>query len=97
MRKCQTKRSCMFAELLNFISGISLLLFVIHYLCYIVQSLSINSSTTITTTTTAVQQHQQQSTNHRDCIATDKQRENCVQKSTRTVAMQSEDAKYIKK
>ncbi|XP_031627665.1 kinesin-associated protein 3 isoform X1 [Contarinia nasturtii] len=74
----------MFAELFNFVAGITLFLFVIHYLCYIVQTLSINPSTA-------------ESTNSSDCIATDKQRENFASKSTRSIAMQSEDAKYIKK
>ncbi|XP_055301078.1 kinesin-associated protein 3 [Sitodiplosis mosellana] len=75
----------MFSELFNFVAGITLFLFVIHYLCYIVQTLSINPSA------------EQKPTNSSDCVATDKQRENCLQKSTRSVAMQSEDAKYIKK
>lgn len=74
----------MFAELFDFVAGITLFLFVIHYLCYIVQTLSITPST-------------EQRPNCGDCIATDKQRENSVRKSTRSVAMQSEDAKYIKK
>lgn len=75
----------MFAELFDFVAGITLFLFVIHYLCYIVQTLSINPGTAQSTTTSS------------DCIATDKQRENFTQKSTRSIAMQSEDAKYIKK
>lgn len=75
----------MFAELFNFIAGITLFLFVIHYLCYILQTLSINRNAS------------KQQPNSQDCIATDKQRENYIQKKTRSVAMQSEDAKYIKK
>lgn len=74
----------MLAELFNFAAGITLFLFLFHYFCYIVQTLSINPS----------DNHQ---SNCSDCIATDKQPENCVKKSTRSVAMQSEDAKYIKK
>lgn len=74
----------MFAELFNFVAGITLFFVVIHYLCYIVQTVSIKSDG-------------EQQDNSGVCIATDKQPENSVRKSTRSVAMQSEDAKYIKK
>lgn len=74
----------MFADLYNFLAGITLFLFVIHYICYIVQTLSISRNPSI-----------EQPSNI--CIATDKQVNDIVVKSTRSVAMQSEDAKYIKK
>lgn len=74
----------MFAEIFNFIAGITLFLFVIHYLCYIVQTLLINLSA-------------EENSNSSGCIATDKQRKHFMPKLTRSVAMQSEEAKFIKK
>lgn len=76
----------MFAELINLTAGITLFLFVIHYICYIAQTLSINSNAS------ANQQFDQNNS-----IATDKQYQKNAVKTTRSVAMQSEDAKYIKK
>lgn len=72
---------CMFADLINLTAGITLFLFVIHYILYIVQTLSINLNASVDQT---------------NSIATDKQ-PNQVVKSTRSIAMQSDDAKYIKK
>lgn len=62
----------MFTETFNFIAGITLFLFTIHYICYIVQTLSLNCSELSATNSTEV-------------------------KSTRSVAMQSEEAKFIQK
>lgn len=75
----------MFAELFNFIAGITLFLFTIHYVFYIIQTLSINAVATTDPNT------------NQNRIATSKQSESAVVKTTRSIAMQSEDAKYIKK
>lgn len=63
----------MLAEIFNLAAGISLFLFTIHYICYIVQTLSVHTN-------------QVSAESNRNFV-----------KSTRSVAMQSEDAKYIKK
>lgn len=76
----------MFDQLINLTAGITLFLFVIHYICYIVQTLSINSN--------AIADQQSIKLNS---IATDKQSQGIVVKATRSIAMQSDDAKYIKK
>lgn len=73
----------MFAELFNFLAGITLFLFTIHYICYIVRTLSISGAA--------------EPNIDRNRIATNKQSETIVFKTTRDIAMQSEDAKYIKK
>ena len=53
----------MLTEIFNVIAGITLFLFAIHYICYIVQAISVSGNS----------------------------------KTTRSIAMQSEDAKFIKK
>lgn len=76
----------MFAELINLTAGITLFLFVIHYICYIAQTLSINPNASAN-----------QRFDQNNSIATDKQYQENAVKTTRSVAMQSEDTKYIKK
>lgn len=76
----------MFSDFYDFVAAIVLFLFVIHYFCYIIQSLS----TAAGGNTNAIQ-------SLNNCCATDKQITSAANKSTRSVAMQSEDAKYIQK
>lgn len=76
----------MISAFCDFVVGILLFLFVIHYICYIIKSV-----------TGAGGNADVHSTNN-NCRATDKQAlPSGAQKSTRSVAMQSEDAKYIQK
>lgn len=80
----------MFSDLYDFVSAIVLFLFVIHYFCYIIQTLSsgVGGSNTV----------EQSESGSNNCRATDKQVPTVgANKSTRSVAMQSEDAKYIQK
>lgn len=58
----------MLTEIFNLTAGITLFLFTIHYICYIIQTLSINGDN-----------------------------QQVIVRTTRSIAMQSEDAKYIKK
>lgn len=75
----------MLSEFCDCVVGILLFLFVIHYICYIIRSVSGAGGNAVV------------NSSNNNCRATDKQVPSTVQKSTRSVAMQSEDAKYIQK